>query len=86
MKNLTFGKVLSRYFVAVIVLGLINMFTLKSSVAYSFILSLLGIVLLIYPVYPNSLENKYDKNKCKVIIRGIAIAEIIISFYVQTNF
>lgn len=86
MKKLTFGKVSSGYFVAVIVLGLINMFTLKSSVVHSFILSLLGTVLLIWPVYSNSLENKYDKSRCKVFIRAIAIVEIIISFCIHTNF
>lgn len=45
-----------------------------------------GFILFIYPVYPDSLENKYDSQKCKQIIRVVAVVEIILAFLVQTTF
>ncbi|MCM1135145.1 MAG: hypothetical protein NC400_06160 [Clostridium sp.] len=86
MKKLSFGKILSGWFVAAVILFLVNSLTLKSSIAHSFILSLLGITLFIYPAYPDLLENKYDKEKCKIIMRVIAAVQVILSFFVQTHF
>lgn len=86
MKKLSFSKVLSGWFVIALISFVVNSFTLKSSMIHSVVLALLGIVLFVYPVYPNSLENRYDEKKCKVIIRVIAVIEIILSFFVQTTF
>ena len=86
MKKITFNKILSTWFILAIVLTLINSLTLKSSIMHSAIFALLGIVLFINPVYPLTLENKYSPQRCIVIVRGIAVAEIIISFSMHTNF
>lgn len=86
MKKLSFFKLLSVWFGVAVALLLANSLSLKNSVVHSMILASLGVVLLIYPVYPDSLENKYDSRKCRRIIRAIAAAEIILSFLVQTAF
>lgn len=86
MTKITFNKILSTWFIIAIVLTLINSLTLKSTIMHSVIFALLGIVLFINPVYPLTLENKYSPKRCIVIVRGIAAAEVILSFCMHTNF
>lgn len=86
MKKLSFFKLLSVWFGVAVVLLLANGFLLKNSILHSIILASLGVVLLIYPIYPASLENRYDSKKCRLIIRAVAVIEIILSFFVQTAF
>lgn len=77
MKNVTFGRVLSICFIVAIILTVINSHTLRNSLIHSAIFAILGITLFIIPVYPAFLENRYDKERCVVIERGIAIAVIV---------
>lgn len=86
MKIISFGRILSIWFFVAVVLLIINSFTLKSSIMHSVILASLGIILLIYPVYPTSLENKYSSQRCKLIVRIVAVVEIICSFFIHTTF
>lgn len=86
MKKISFFKLLSVWFGIAVVLLLANSFSLKNSVVHSIILASLGFVLLIYPVYPDTLGDKYDNKKCRLIVRTIAVIEIILSFLVQTAF
>ena len=81
MKRMTFAKILVNWFVVALILFLINSFTLRSSFFHSVILALLGVTLLIYPVYPKTLELTYDAGKCRRIVRIIAVIQIVLSFY-----
>ncbi len=84
--KITFWELLGNWFIGTLILGLINMFLLKSSVFHNLILASLGIILLIYPVYPQNLENKWTPKKCRVFIRILAVIEIILAFATKTNF
>ena len=85
-KKITFLGLLVNWFVVTLILGLINMFLIKSSILHNLILASLGIILLIYPVYPQNLENKWTPNKCKIFIRILAVIEILLAFATRTNF
>ena len=85
-KKITFWGLLGNWFVVTLILGLINMFLVKSSILHNLILASLGIILLIYPVYPQNLENKWTAKKCRLFIRILAVIEIILSFATKTNF
>ena len=85
-KKITFWGLLGNWFVVTLILGLINMFLIKSSILHNLILAILGIILLIYPVYPQNLENKWTAKKCRLFIRILAVIEIILSFATKTNF
>ena len=85
-KKITFLGLLVNWFVVTLILGLINMFLIKSSILHNLILANLGIILLIYPVYPQNLENKWTPKKCKIFIRILAVIEILLAFATRTNF
>ena len=85
-KKITFWGLLGNWFVVTLILGLINIFLIKSSILHNLILASLGIILLIYPVYPQNLENKWTAKKCRLFIRILAVIEIILSFATKTNF
>ena len=85
-KKITFWGLLSKWFVVTLILGLINMLLVKSSILHNLILASLGIILLIYPVYPQNLENKWSAKKCRIFIRILAVIEIILAFATRTNF
>ena len=84
-KKITFWGLLGNWFVVTLILGLINMFLVKSSLLHNLILASLGIILLIHPVYPQNLENKWSAKKCRIFIRILAVIEIILSFATKTN-
>lgn len=86
MKKLNFSKVLSIWFCVAFILNLVNGYLIKSSFLYSLIIASLGMLLLIYPVYPEGLELRYSKSKCKKIVRVIAVLQIVLSFLVRTTF
>ena len=85
-KKTTFGKLFGYWFIVALILGLLNMFLVKSLTLHNLILASLGIILLIYPVYPQKLENKWTPKKCRLFIRILAVVEIILSFITKTNF
>ena len=85
-KKITFWGLLGNWFVVTLILGLINMFLVKSSILHNLILVSLGIILLIYPVYPQNLENKWSAKKCRLFTRILAVIEIILAFATKTNF
>jgi len=85
MKNkITFWKLLCNWFWVALLLGLLNSFFIKISVIHNLILASLGIILVIFPVYPIELEQKYTKKQCRVFIRIVAVVEIILSFAIKT--
>ena len=85
-KKITFWGLLGNWFVVTLILGLINMFLVKSSILHNLILVSLGIILLIYPVNPQNLENKWSAKKCRLFTRILAVIEIILAFATKTNF
>ena len=85
-KKITFWGLLGNWFVVTLILGLINMFIVKSSLLHNLILASLGIILLIHPVYPQNLENKWSAKKCRNFIRILAVIEIILAFATRTKF
>ncbi len=85
-KKITFLGLLVNWFVVTLILGSINMFLIKSSIFHNLILASLGIILLIYPVYPQNLENKWTAKKCRIFIRILAVIEILLSFATRTFF
>lgn len=86
MKKISFFRFLFLWCCAALSLLLLNGFILKSSVAHSIILSSLGFILLAFPIYPVSLERRYSAPKCRMIVRIIAVVEIICCFLVRTTF
>ena len=85
-KKITFWGLLGNWFVVTLILGLINMFLVKSAILHNLILASLGIILLIYPIYPQNLESKWTPKKCRLFIRILAVIEILLSFATRTNF
>ena len=85
-KKITFWRLLGNWFVVTLILGLINMFLIKSSILHNLILASLGIILLVHPVYPQNLESKWTAKKCRIFIRILAVIEIILAFATRTNF
>ena len=85
-KKITFWGLLGNWFVVTLILGLVNMFLVKSSIFHNLILASLGFILLIYPVYPRNLENKWSAKKCRIFIRILAVIEIILAFATRANF
>ncbi len=84
--KITFWRLLGNWVLFALVLGLTNMFLIKSSILHNLILASLGIILLIFPIYPLKMENKYTAKQCKIFIRIIAIIEILLSFAAKTIF
>ena len=61
-RKITFVELLVSWFCVALLFTLINGFFIKIPILNNIIMSTLGIVLLIYPVYPMGLADKYTKN------------------------
>ena len=85
-KKLTFGRVLVFwgvfYMIALFVIGATVKSTLLSQIAGA----TLGIFLIIVPVYPDSLELFYGRDKARKIIRIIAAVQIVSYFFIRFGF
>lgn len=79
-RKITFIELLVSWFCVALLLTLINGFFIKIPILHNVIMSTLGIVLLIYPVYPIGLTAKFSEKKCKLFIRVLAVIEIILSY------
>ena len=79
-RKITFIELLVSWFCVALMLTLINGFFIKIPILHNIIVSTLGIILLIYPVYPIGLTAKFSDKKCKLFIRVLAVIEIILSF------
>ena len=79
-RKITFVELLMLWFCIALPLTLINGFFIRIPILHNFIVSTLGIVLLIYPVYPIGLTAKFTEKKCRLFIRVLAVIEIILSF------
>lgn len=79
-RKITFVELLVSWFCIALLLTLINGFFIKIPILHNVIMSTLGIVLLIYPVYPIGLTAKFTEKKCRLFIRVLAVIEIILSF------
>lgn len=86
MKKRSFWTFLSIWCCAACVLLLLNGFWLKSAAAHSAILASLGVWLLLFPVYPASLETRYEAKTCRKVMRLIGVLEILCAFLVRTTF
>lgn len=84
--RITFWRLLANWFPVTVILLLVNMFTIKIPVVHNIILASLGIILLIFPIYPLNLEMKYTEKQCRIFIRVIAVLEIILSFSIRSPF
>lgn len=79
-RKVTFVELLVTWFCIALLLVVINGFFIKIPILHNIIVSTLGIILLIYPVYPIGLTAKFSEKKCKSFIRVLAVIEIILSF------
>ena len=79
-RKITFVELLVSWFCVALLLTLINGIFIKIPILHNVIMSTLGIVLLIYPVYPIGLTAKFSEKKCKLFIRVLAVIEIILSY------
>ena len=79
-RKVTFVELLVTWFCIALLLVVINGFFIKISILHNIIVSTLGIILLIYPVYPIGLTAKFSDKKCKLFIRVLAVIEIILSY------
>ncbi|MDD3416843.1 MAG: hypothetical protein PHY47_23090 [Lachnospiraceae bacterium] len=46
----------------------------------------LGVILLVYPVYPEALAMNYDDKKCRLMGRIAALVEIVLAFWIKIHF
>ncbi len=79
-RKITFVELLVSWFCIALLLTVINGAFIKIPILHNIIMSTLGIILLIYPVYPMGLTAKFSERKCKLFIRILAVIEIILSF------
>ena len=79
-RKITFVELLVSWFCVALLLVVINGFFIKIPILHNIIVSTLGIILLIYPVYPIGLTAKFSEKKCKLFIRVLAVIEIILSY------
>jgi len=79
-RKITFVELLVSWFCVALMLVVINGFFIKIPILNNIITSTLGVILLIYPVYPIGLTAKLSEKKCRLFIRILAIIEIIISY------
>ena len=86
MKKTTFLGVIINWFCLCIVAAIINAYTLQSWLLYSISSAGLGVYLLIWPVWPNSLGLYWSEKKCRLFIRILAAIHIIFSFSNQMSF
>lgn len=87
MKNkISFWNLLCIWFVCSLAMGLVNSFFIKLPILHNIILSTLGLVLLIYPVYPIGLPAAWSDKQCKLFIRILAVIEIVLSFATKISF
>jgi len=83
-RKITFVELLVSWFCIALLLTVINGVFIKIPILHNIIMSTLGIILLIYPVYPMGLTSKFSEKKCKLFIRILAVIEIILSFTTAT--
>ena len=79
-RKITFVELLVTWFCIALLLVVINGFFIKIPILHNIIVSTLGIILLIYPVYPIGLTAKFSEKKCRLFIRILAAIEIILSY------
>ena len=79
-RKITFWELLGSWICIAVILVAINGFFIEIPILNNIIASTLGIILLVYPVYPMGLTAKLSEKKCKLFIRVLALIEIIISF------
>lgn len=84
--RLTFVRVVVIWLFLYIILFIINSLTFRSWLMDDIIQSLLGIFLLLIPVYPQRLSWYYSRQGCRRIIRIGATLEIIESFLIRSGF
>ncbi len=85
-EKIGFWGLLSLWLCFAILFGGINVLLLKISLLYNVTLASLGIILLIYPVYPIELTAKFTEKKCRLFIRILACIEILLSFATRMTF
>ncbi len=78
-QRISFWHFLLIWFCIAVLLGLINGFFIKLPFLHNIILSTLGIILLIYPIYPLELTAKFTEKQCRIFIRILAGIEILLS-------
>lgn len=84
--KISFWGLLSLWFCFSVLFGGINVLFLKVPILYNITLASLGMILLIYPVYPIELTAKFSEKKCRLFIRILAIIEILLSFVTTMTF
>jgi len=85
-KKISFRTFFILWFLGAMVLMLLNGYTLQSSLLQSLIIASLGIILLIHPMWPESMEEYLDEPNCKKMIRMLSAIEIVVAFLIKTEF
>lgn len=86
MKNEGFWKLLAAWFFVALAMLMLNSFTLQSAAVHSLTLATLGVVLLIWPMYPPKMEEFATPKQCALLMRIFAVVEIVASLLVRTSF
>lgn len=77
--NGKFTKVLVDWFCISMLVALINAYTLQSDLLMRLCVVGLGLYLIIHPVWPENLSLWWSEKKCRIFIRALAFALILIS-------
>ena len=86
MRKLSFWNLLLRWFCILLVLTVVNAYTLKSPLLQNLMQASLGIYLLIRPIWPEKLGWHYPEKTCRRIIRITAAVQILLAFRTKFNF
>ncbi len=79
-RKITFWELFGVWFCVALTLGVINGFFIKIPILHNLILSSLGVILLIFPIYPVNMLAKWTEKQCRIFIRILAVIEIFLSF------
>lgn len=84
--QLQFHYLFGGWIILATILFAINEVFINSSIFSILIKASLGIIFIIYPIYPKRFEYFWEKNTCRNIIRLLATLEILASTLVLNKF
>ena len=83
LRRCGFWRLTAGWFVFALLFGIANEFTLRLPLLDDMVQALYGILLLLFPIWPEPLGWRYEEAHCRRIIRIIAVCEIVLSFLVS---
>ena len=82
-KRLTLGNLIFAWFFVYLGILFLNGATWKNPLLFQMASASLGAFLLFHPVYPASWERQYGPEKAEMIIRAVAIVQMLLCFLVR---